>query len=369
MAQSKRVGAALTLIALAGSSAWACLHGPSSAGPIEIDQDRQKAVVLYNAGREELILGVDYEVKGGEIDEIAWVIPVPQVPDAYAEADPEVFSAAAMAWHAARPRPPAPRSAADSLSDGNLLKAAPPPIRLLETVKVGSYEIQPIQTSGAEAGPALNAWLKQNGFGEVPLENMSFYLERDWTWLAAKAKLGKASAKAELRPLQLSFASDEVVYPLKFSTHQGEFAVELFVLTREPLEGFHERKDGAFKTEARHHGFRLEGYRVHLPKQIEAAMAEAKHFEPFPSGEQVVLTRAYHARVNNPSDPIAGWESDLSFKPHPSAKPAAAPATPSATPAAPASGWCALSAPHAQGQAWALASLLLLLGAARRRVA
>ena len=43
----------------------------------DVYQPSQKAVIVYEKGREDLILSVKYE---GDADEFAWVIPVPNKP-------------------------------------------------------------------------------------------------------------------------------------------------------------------------------------------------------------------------------------------------------------------------------------------------
>ena len=59
------------------------VHDPSR----DIHQPAQKAIILYENGREDLILQVKYE---GDADEFAWVIPVPNYPDVNVS-EPELF--------------------------------------------------------------------------------------------------------------------------------------------------------------------------------------------------------------------------------------------------------------------------------------
>ena len=43
----------------------------------DINEPAQKAILVYDAGREDLILQVKYE---GPVDEFGWLIPVPNLP-------------------------------------------------------------------------------------------------------------------------------------------------------------------------------------------------------------------------------------------------------------------------------------------------
>ena len=43
----------------------------------DINEPTQKAIMVYDAGREDLILQVKYE---GPVDEFGWLIPVPNLP-------------------------------------------------------------------------------------------------------------------------------------------------------------------------------------------------------------------------------------------------------------------------------------------------
>src|SRR5580693_7641723 len=44
----------------------------------DINEPTQKAIIVYDAGREDLILQVKYE---GSVDEFGWLVPVPNLPE------------------------------------------------------------------------------------------------------------------------------------------------------------------------------------------------------------------------------------------------------------------------------------------------
>src|SRR5262249_44174420 len=43
----------------------------------DINEPTQKAIIVYDAGHEDLILQVKY---GGPVDEFGWLVPVPNLP-------------------------------------------------------------------------------------------------------------------------------------------------------------------------------------------------------------------------------------------------------------------------------------------------
>lgn len=303
---------ALTILPATG--ALACLH--LREGDLDIRQSRQRALVFWEAGRQELILSVDYEmqatsgrpasaVASAADRQLAWVIPLPSMPDAYAESTPGLIDAAAEEWEAHRPRVAYTSPGGPGITPS---PAYPPRLKLLKPVQAGAYQIQPIKTQGAGSERELNDWLKGSGFAPVDPANMRYYVKRDWTWLAIKADLPK-SAKGRLRPLRISFASEEIVYPLKFSSHQGVFALELYVVTSQPLGGYLEGK--VRHTVVDPQGFYLQSHRVHLVGALAAA--GSKVFPGFQEGAEVVMTRVTHSEVNRL--PVANWKRDFVLQP------------------------------------------------------
>ncbi|MGE0709179.1 MAG: DUF2330 domain-containing protein [Planctomycetota bacterium] len=340
----------LALLLLA-APAWACMHLPKDyQGSVE--QTAQGALIFWDGGKEDLVMRPAYRAKGAAVPaSLAWIIPTPSVPGSYGVVEGDPFKSIHTAWEEAAPRMRGER--------GLRAKGLPEPdaqgIELLPQAVVGEYTIQPIKTKGPQGAEALNGWLTQNGFGAVPLENMRYYVERDWVWLCVKAQPKQKSG--DLRPLRISFASERVVYPLKFSTHQGTFAVNLWVLTRAPLKAAaEEAKAFEFSAEQRTIG--------QLPGDVSKA-AETVKLET-----KVSVTKVLHPALAGKT--IATWKEDLSFTPAESgASGADAPAKTGAKSGAPAprkkGGFCSLEA--SPGQAGATAALwLLLLGLGSQRL-
>src|ERR1035438_8591901 len=73
------LGLAIILYAPAKSSADGCFVAPKFVWNKlkDINEPTQKAILVYDAGREDLILQVKYE---GPVDEFGWLIPVPNLP-------------------------------------------------------------------------------------------------------------------------------------------------------------------------------------------------------------------------------------------------------------------------------------------------
>lgn len=231
----KRVLLAGAVLFAATWASEACVHKPRGYDAV-FEEVAQQAIIVHHNGYENLILRVQYEFKDPNQkrpSELAWVIPVPNAPVSYKVADPAVFKDATRIVF--------PRT---KMRNGRMLKSAgrsrrEPQLQFLEKVTVGDYKIQPIKAVGLEAGQALNVWLGKNGFSQVPVKNMSWYVDQSWTFLAVKMKAPKGqkalAVKGAFDPLQIRFKSQNIVYPLKFSSHQGTFDLSLFVITSRSL--------------------------------------------------------------------------------------------------------------------------------------
>lgn len=290
----KLVARALLALGLAlagGSLAAACIHPPKDWKG-SLSQTGQAALIFWKDGVEDLVIKPTYESKSEAAPaELAWVIPVPSAPKSYGTVDASVFQDLFQAWEKHRPKARGLKGARGAAPRGNGIK-------LLAKAVVGDYTIQPIEARGEESGPALNAWLGSNGFSTVPPENMAYYLQRKWVWLCVKAKT--KAAKGDLRPLRITFETPRIVYPLKFSTHQGTFAVTLWVITQEPLaEGWGEAASG--------YGFSGPQLSFPLPKSVAEAAAGTQL-----SGE-VSVTKLQHPQLKG--EGIERWKQDFQLEP------------------------------------------------------
>ncbi len=236
----KRLTLSFCWFALSIGQVLACCMVPAGyAG--RIGQDAQEALIVHDGHREELVLRINYKIEGAKMPEsFAWVITVPNEPDAYAVADPDLFEKMdklAKLLLAQTPRYSA-LSADQPFSDGNA--AVPQGVELGKAVTVGPYAIQPIRGVGSNALLGLNTWLNANGFPSENPEHMRYFVESNFTFLCVKIKPEGGSSlvpsSGVLPPLHLSFASKRPYYPLKFSSQQGEFDLNLHILTKQPVD-------------------------------------------------------------------------------------------------------------------------------------
>jgi HEAT repeat protein len=222
----------------------------------DINEPNQKAIILYHAGREDLLLQVKYE---GAVDEFGWLIPVPSLPtvergsmEAFYELSQLTqrgFSAALGGFGMKG------SEAADT--DG------PSRVKVIQTKTVGAYQVSILAANDAAA---LETWLKENGYsipgGKREREVVDDYIRRGWFFVAAKIDLNGGTefklvpakaqnppasaetrrsvqhklASGELHPLFISFDSAKCVFPLKISSVAGKPSeVSLYVLSEKPL--------------------------------------------------------------------------------------------------------------------------------------
>ncbi|HXR03305.1 MAG TPA: DUF2330 domain-containing protein [Verrucomicrobiae bacterium] len=223
----------------------------------DINEPTQKAILVYDAGREDLILQVKYE---GPVGEFGWLIPVPNLPTVQKGSmkcfyELSQYTQRHFDW---LDRSGPTRSAGFGANDaeGN----SEPPVKVIEIKTVGAYEIAVLSTKDAGA---LENWLDANQyyFPANKTDVLEAYVKQQWYFVAAKINLGKSDgfqllaespkgkaapksthstglklANGELNPLQISFASDRCVFPLKISSINGQPSeVQVYVLSPEPL--------------------------------------------------------------------------------------------------------------------------------------
>ena len=209
----------------------------------DINEPTQKAIIVYDAGREDLILQVKYE---GPVSEFGWLIPVPNLPTVQKGSMKCFYELSQYTQkHFENPWQHNQSKSIDlamlaNASAGN----AEPPVKVIEIKTVGAYEIAVLATKDTGA---LKKWLEANQFS-IPTnatDVIDSYVQRQWYFVAVKINLENGSglfptsqklASGELNPLQISFASDRCVYPLKISSVNGTPSeIQVYVLSPEPL--------------------------------------------------------------------------------------------------------------------------------------
>jgi HEAT repeat protein len=222
----------------------------------DINEPTQKAILVYDAGREDLILQVKYE---GPVDEFGWLIPVPNLPtvqEGSMKCFYELSQYTQKLWE--HPVYETKGRGMDLASEGIGVKPEPP-VKVIEIKTVGAYEIVVLSTKDSGA---LSKWLEANQFyfPTNKTDVLDAYVKQQWYFVAVRINLSASRsfrllsprqaqnepianysthlklAGGELNPLQISFATDRCVFPLKISSVNGKPSeVQVYVLSPEPL--------------------------------------------------------------------------------------------------------------------------------------
>jgi hypothetical protein len=182
-----------------------------------VTETGQRAVIWYEGNTETIILSTTFR---GDAQEFAWIIPVPARPDVTAGKD-ELFTALD---EYTRPKysdnMPVPMMGAANMAIQDSYVG--PKVTVLETKKVDIYETAVLEANDAGA---LSKWLTDNGY-EYPANRdllLKHYINKKWYFVAAKVSAealgyaGTSLATGHATPLSITFASPQIVYPLKIS--------------------------------------------------------------------------------------------------------------------------------------------------------
>jgi len=224
----------------------------------DINEPTQKAILLYDAGQEHLILQVKYD---GPVEQFGWLVPVPAQPAVQPGSMESFYALSRYTQENWEPQAVATRGEVMDNAMTTLSAGGPPPepVKVVEIKTVGAYEIAVL--SATEPG-SLENWLTANQFS-FPKERADVideYVSNHWYFVAIKIDLRKAGgfkliasprhaganttitrvseklAAGELPPLQLSFATSQCVFPLKISSVNGTPSeVQVYVLSPDPL--------------------------------------------------------------------------------------------------------------------------------------
>lgn len=255
------LAAAFILFTPVGSFADGCFVAPKFVWDKykDINEPTQKAIIVYDAGREDLILQVKYE---GPTDEFGWLVPVPNLPEVKLGSMKcfyELSQYTQRLWDRPFFGGGQHHGFTMGLMAADSLEYTEPPVRVIKIKTVGAYKIAVLSTKDATA---LEHWLDVNKF-YFPAEKkdvIDFYVKQQFYFVAVKIDTSKSSgfkllaprqagnelggnyqaylelASGELNPLQISFASDRCMFPLKISSVNGKPSeVQVYVLSPEPL--------------------------------------------------------------------------------------------------------------------------------------
>jgi hypothetical protein len=219
-AASAAVLAALTAAAALSLAqpAGACACGIA----IEATVSEETGLVIEEPGRERIVLSLDLASEGDA--RAAVVLPVPGVPtvEAIAHGDPLAYLARATA--------PAP--VVGSAVGGDETAGAPP-VDVIGRETVGGYDVARL---GAGDAAALDRWLRENGYalpsGAEPI--LAEYVDEGWRFVAIRLA---PESEGRLKPLDVAFATDEYVYPMRLQQLATEpLHLTLFALADGPRQ-------------------------------------------------------------------------------------------------------------------------------------
>ena len=235
----------------------------------DLYESAQRAVILYGNSTEHLILSVSFE---GDAEDFAWVIPVPDKPE-IAVTDAELFWELSDFTRIEIP----PKPGFGCLSFGGMAPGDLDGVDVIEEQVVGPYATAILSATNATA---LADWLNANGyiFPEEGKEIISEYIEKEWYFVATRINTMvdvdlfgyeeepeeepiAALAEGAIEPIVLSFASEELVYPLRITSLSATivtppevllyvFADHIMVPDQYPLyNGYGNWEDNAFTIE------------------------------------------------------------------------------------------------------------------------
>lgn len=193
-------GVLLAITAAAGpANACGCGAVTPAAGTTAA-ATAESAIISLAGGVETIHLSLDFDAA---VPNVGLVVPTP-APATVTAGDPALFGALE------RQTAPTPRYVDDWW--GNVEPIGDGQPRVISRVRVGALEAT---TLAATDSAGLGAWLSTNGY-ELPAETapmLADYVAKRWNFVAIKLA-NKTSLDGRLDPLQVSFATPELVYPV-----------------------------------------------------------------------------------------------------------------------------------------------------------
>jgi len=180
-----------------------------------VTETDQKAVIIEKDSKEVLILSITFK---GDPKDFAWIIPTPTEPEVAKSYD-DIFNGLAQIAQAKTSQEPLAE-----VSKLGLTQKEEAPVKVIKTQTIEYYDITTLSSTNAEA---LSSWLTQNGyqFPEKAASSLEDYINNKWFFVAVKIDPSKLSKTAEEQlvtghatPLQLTFETEKLVYPLKISS-------------------------------------------------------------------------------------------------------------------------------------------------------
>jgi hypothetical protein len=221
---------------------------------IDTNEPTQKAIIVFDSGREEILLQAKYE---GPLEEFGWLIPTPSLPKVEKGSMEPFYELSQLTQRRFG------RTLGIAGTKGmEAARAGREEVEVIETKTVGAYEATVLS---AQDSGSLARWLAAHdySFPEGKSEIVDEYIRRGWYFIAAKIQLNaglgfktiaasetknpqsRTSARkaiqsklssGELHPLLIKFDTPKAVFPLKISAVGGKPSeVSLYLIAKEAL--------------------------------------------------------------------------------------------------------------------------------------
>ncbi|MEO3754063.1 DUF2330 domain-containing protein [Streptomyces sp. B6B3] len=215
----------------------------------ELYVEQETSAIRWDGETEEIVMSLTV---GGDAAEAAWIMPVPHRAEVEL-GDEQLFD---DLWSATRPEQRDrhyfwPREGDWPRSDGGdgAGAAAPedgavgaaPPVDVVSRDRLGPFDVARLTATDPDA---LETWLSDHGFAlpDDLARELRPYVEREWEYVAVRLAPAEDGAEdvvlgGTLDPLRLSFASDELVYPMRLSRLADvDQSLKLYVLAPHRME-------------------------------------------------------------------------------------------------------------------------------------
>jgi hypothetical protein len=183
-----------------------------------VPETAQRAVIWYENGIETLILSTTFR---GNAKDFGWLIPVPQKPQVDKSSD-ELYTALD---DLTRPKYSVDRGPLEipyGVTGLQEKQDVPTTPTIIETKELDVFDITILE---AKDEKGLTDWLSQSSYPyPVSKEHIiKSYIEKNWYFVAVKVRSSasdftqQALRDGHATPLKISFASDQIIYPIRLS--------------------------------------------------------------------------------------------------------------------------------------------------------
>lgn len=209
------------LVGLLGLALFILVPGVKADGMLiyrpaqPVSETGQRAVIYFDGSREVLEVSTSFSGTAGDF---VWVVPVPSKPEVVM-GEEELFQ---RLQRLTSTDAVAPLGSKQIDIGTNFMMPINPGVNVIEQKSVDVYDVSVLDASNAEA---LAGWLRNEGYPypEDKDNLLSYYVAKKWYFVAAKVNnsswlYGNGTVNSgQLKPLKISFASKQIVFPLKIS--------------------------------------------------------------------------------------------------------------------------------------------------------